>query len=297
MAGGCSPRLGSRRPGRRCCCCSTGGSWSIRPPTSSSRHWGPDPAHPRPLRVAVIGAGPAGLAAPTYAASEGLRTLLLEREAVGGQAGTTSLIRNYPGFPRTGGRPPGPPRRARHPPGPRRRLGRGHDGPPGAGAGAGRQPHRAAAHRGRHGAWGRATGVTHHPRQSHRFTERLAAAAMFIMIGAEPHTDWLAATSSGTIADSCLPAVTCSGAAGHLRTGRWTGHPCCWRPACPAWSPPATSATARSSASPDDLPIPQSVGIVTIGTGSCQKALCSRHPARPQARPRCSAGPRAAGRW
>jgi thioredoxin reductase (NADPH) len=48
----------------------------------------------------VVGAGPAGLAAATYAASEGLRTLLLEREAVGGQAGTTSLIRNYLGFPR-----------------------------------------------------------------------------------------------------------------------------------------------------------------------------------------------------
>jgi thioredoxin reductase (NADPH) len=41
-----------------------------------------------------------GLAAATYAASEGLRTLLLEREAIGGQAGTTSLIRNYLGFPR-----------------------------------------------------------------------------------------------------------------------------------------------------------------------------------------------------
>jgi thioredoxin reductase (NADPH) len=50
--------------------------------------------------VAVVGAGPAGLAAATYAASEGLGTLLLEREAVGGQAGTTSLIRNYLGFPR-----------------------------------------------------------------------------------------------------------------------------------------------------------------------------------------------------
>jgi len=50
--------------------------------------------------LAVVGAGPAGLAAATYAASEGLRTLLLEREAIGGQAGTTSLIRNYLGFPR-----------------------------------------------------------------------------------------------------------------------------------------------------------------------------------------------------
>jgi thioredoxin reductase (NADPH) len=50
--------------------------------------------------LAVVGAGPAGLAAATYAASEGLRTLLLERLATGGQAGTTSLIRNYLGFPR-----------------------------------------------------------------------------------------------------------------------------------------------------------------------------------------------------
>ena len=50
--------------------------------------------------VTIIGAGPAGLAAAVYAASEGLRTLVLEREAMGGQAGTTSLIRNYLGFPR-----------------------------------------------------------------------------------------------------------------------------------------------------------------------------------------------------
>ena len=50
--------------------------------------------------VVVIGAGPSGLAASVYGASEGLRTALLEREAIGGQAGTTSLIRNYLGFPR-----------------------------------------------------------------------------------------------------------------------------------------------------------------------------------------------------
>jgi thioredoxin reductase (NADPH) len=50
--------------------------------------------------VAIIGSGPAGLAAAVYAASEGLRTLVLEREAVGGQAGTSSLIRNYLGFPK-----------------------------------------------------------------------------------------------------------------------------------------------------------------------------------------------------
>lgn len=58
----------------------------------------------RPVRsrydLAVVGGGPAGLTAAMYAASEGLATLLLEREAVGGQAGTTSLIRNYLGFPR-----------------------------------------------------------------------------------------------------------------------------------------------------------------------------------------------------
>jgi thioredoxin reductase (NADPH) len=50
--------------------------------------------------VAVVGAGPAGLAAAVAAASEGLATLALEPEVFGGQAGTSSLIRNYPGFPR-----------------------------------------------------------------------------------------------------------------------------------------------------------------------------------------------------
>lgn len=50
--------------------------------------------------LAILGAGPAGLAAAVYAASEGLRTTMVEREAVGGQAGTSSLIRNYLGFPR-----------------------------------------------------------------------------------------------------------------------------------------------------------------------------------------------------
>ncbi len=49
--------------------------------------------------VAVIGAGPAGLAAAVYAASEGLDTLVVEAEAPGGQAGTSSRIENYLGFP------------------------------------------------------------------------------------------------------------------------------------------------------------------------------------------------------
>jgi len=50
--------------------------------------------------VAVIGAGPAGLAASVYGASEGLKTLLIERKAPGGQAGTSSRIENYLGFPK-----------------------------------------------------------------------------------------------------------------------------------------------------------------------------------------------------
>lgn len=49
--------------------------------------------------VSIYGAGPAGLSAAVYAASEGLRTVLVERNAVGGQAGTSSLIENYMGFP------------------------------------------------------------------------------------------------------------------------------------------------------------------------------------------------------
>jgi thioredoxin reductase len=48
--------------------------------------------------VAVVGAGPAGLATAVYASSEGLKTVVVEREAIGGQAGTSAMIRNYPGF-------------------------------------------------------------------------------------------------------------------------------------------------------------------------------------------------------
>ncbi len=50
--------------------------------------------------VLIVGAGPAGLAAAVYAASEGLRTVSVEAEAIGGQAGSSSMIRNYLGFPR-----------------------------------------------------------------------------------------------------------------------------------------------------------------------------------------------------
>jgi thioredoxin reductase (NADPH) len=61
-------------------------------------------AEVRPTRpaydVIIVGAGPAGLAAAVYGASEGLATVLLELEAFGGQVGTSSRIRNYLGFPR-----------------------------------------------------------------------------------------------------------------------------------------------------------------------------------------------------
>jgi thioredoxin reductase (NADPH) len=55
---------------------------------------------PQLYDLAIVGAGPAGLAAGVYGASEGLRTVVLEPQAIGGQAGTSSMIRNYLGFPR-----------------------------------------------------------------------------------------------------------------------------------------------------------------------------------------------------
>jgi thioredoxin reductase (NADPH) len=54
----------------------------------------------RDFDTLVVGAGPAGLAAAVYASSEGMRTLVVERESLGGQAGSSSLIRNYLGFSR-----------------------------------------------------------------------------------------------------------------------------------------------------------------------------------------------------
>lgn len=50
--------------------------------------------------LSIYGAGPASLSAAVYAASEGLKTILVEKEAMGGQAGTSSLIENYMGFPK-----------------------------------------------------------------------------------------------------------------------------------------------------------------------------------------------------
>lgn len=59
-------------------------------------HHQPESGH---YDMTIIGAGPAGLSAALSSASEGLRTLLIEPHTVGGQAGTTSMIRNYLGFP------------------------------------------------------------------------------------------------------------------------------------------------------------------------------------------------------
>ncbi len=59
-----------------------------------------DVDHPGPFDVVVVGAGPAGLAAAVYASSEGLDALVVERESIGGQAGTSTRIRNYLGFSR-----------------------------------------------------------------------------------------------------------------------------------------------------------------------------------------------------
>jgi thioredoxin reductase (NADPH) len=107
--------------------------WLTPDTADAAEHWGgPLPAEPywpvvrvvggralvqpRPRRVAellglgtkpaaadydtvVVGAGPAGLAAAVYGASEGLRSLVVEREAPGGQAGTSARIENYLGFP------------------------------------------------------------------------------------------------------------------------------------------------------------------------------------------------------
>jgi len=49
--------------------------------------------------VIIVGAGPSGLSSAVYAASEGLRTLVVETNAPGGQAGSSSKIENYLGFP------------------------------------------------------------------------------------------------------------------------------------------------------------------------------------------------------
>jgi thioredoxin reductase (NADPH) len=71
-----------------------------------------DPPKRSRYDLAIIGAGPAGLAAAVYAASDGLSTIVLERDVPGGQASHTSLIENFFGFPDGIGGAELPPRRS-----------------------------------------------------------------------------------------------------------------------------------------------------------------------------------------
>ena len=98
--GRCSRRRASAPTRCRPCSSRTGRVLSNPEPRQVAERLG------RPLSAAfdvydlvIVGAGPAGLAAAVYGASEGLRTLLLDRHAPGGQAGTSSRIENYLGFP------------------------------------------------------------------------------------------------------------------------------------------------------------------------------------------------------
>src|SRR2546425_2891391 len=77
------------------------GSFMSNPPTSEvARKLGLRTKAEFPFYdLVVVGAGPAGLAAAVYGAADGLHTLLIEREAPGGQAGRSSRIENYLGFP------------------------------------------------------------------------------------------------------------------------------------------------------------------------------------------------------
>jgi thioredoxin reductase (NADPH) len=60
----------------------------------------PPTADDAPLDLVIVGSGPAGLSAAVYGASEGLRTMVVDKGGIGGQAGSSALIRNYLGFPR-----------------------------------------------------------------------------------------------------------------------------------------------------------------------------------------------------
>lgn len=79
------------------------GSLALRNPTNTAVAQALNLRPPRaPTSVAdalIVGAGPAGLAAAVYAASEGLSTVLVDSVAIGGQASTSARIENYPGFP------------------------------------------------------------------------------------------------------------------------------------------------------------------------------------------------------
>ena len=132
----CWPSPESTPTGSRSRCSRTGRCSSARPCSS----WPSGSGSPPSLTgdhydLVIVGGGPAGLAAAVYGASEGLRTVMVEREAPGGQAGQSSRIENYLGFPERLERlRPGAPShrpgasaggRARDRPGGRRAAGRG----------------------------------------------------------------------------------------------------------------------------------------------------------------------------
>jgi thioredoxin reductase (NADPH) len=79
------------------------GSLALRNPSNSAvaqaLNLRPEHAPTRVTDVLIVGAGPAGLAAAVYSASEGLSTVLVDSVAIGGQASTSARIENYPGFP------------------------------------------------------------------------------------------------------------------------------------------------------------------------------------------------------
>jgi thioredoxin reductase (NADPH) len=83
----------------RWCCLPMAARWWIRSPRLAKRVGLRVQAAQEFYDMVVVGAGPAGLAAAVYGASEGLRTLVIEPQAPGGQAGSSSRIENYLGFP------------------------------------------------------------------------------------------------------------------------------------------------------------------------------------------------------
>ena len=96
----CSRSPASTPTGCRWRCSRTARCSSARPCSSwpSASAWPGSPAQDH-YDLVIVGGGPAGLAAAVYGASEGLRTVMVEREAPGGQAGQSSRIENYLGFP------------------------------------------------------------------------------------------------------------------------------------------------------------------------------------------------------
>ena len=81
----------------------------------SRRPWGCAPAPSALYDLCIVGAGPAGLAAAVYAASEGLSTVVVEHDAPGGQAGQSAAIENYLGFPGASPAPTSPSGPSRRP--------------------------------------------------------------------------------------------------------------------------------------------------------------------------------------